>query len=207
MPMPSRPTTAGVLERRPAVRPIRSVVPAGPIGRWRRVPRWLVVALLLGLSCGRTGETETDLRAQEVTDRVQVFLIASGDGGAAGLAAGCGDSAVPVEVKLGQSEPALRGALRALLGMRSRLDPGSGLYNALYASPLALQRVERAGAEARVYLTGYVEIEDGCDGKRALAQLTETVLQFPDVQKVQLWLNDKPLRDLLAKVAKGGRTG
>jgi hypothetical protein len=175
--------------------------------RRRRVPRWLVLALLLGLSCGRTGETETDLRAQEVTDRVRVFLILPDDGGSTGIAAGCGDSAVPVEVKLAQPEPALRGALRALLDMHSRFDRASGLYNPLYASPLSLQRVERAGAEARVYLTGYVEIADNCDGKRALAQLTETALQFPDVQRVQLWLDGKPLRDLLSTVAKTAPKG
>lgn len=171
------------------------------------MPRWLVLALLLGLSCGRSGETETDLRAQEVTDRVRVFLILPDDGGSTGIAAGCGDSAVPVEVKLAEAEPALRGALRALLDMHSRFDRASGLYNALYASPLSLQRIDRVGAEARVYLTGYVEIADSCDGKRALAQLTETALQFPDVQKVQLWLDGKPLRDLVSTVTKKAPKG
>jgi hypothetical protein len=143
-----------------------------------------------------------------VTDRARVFLISAQDGGVLGLRVGCGDSAVPVEVRLPQPEPALRGALRALLDMHSRLDRASGLYNALYASPLELQRVERTGGgEVRIHLTGYLEIGDSCDAQRALAQLTETALQFSDVQRVQIWLDGKPLRDLLANVGKTERKG
>jgi hypothetical protein len=165
-----------------------------------------VLALLLALSCDQRAETETSQRAADVTDRVRVFLIAPQDGGVKGQQVGCGDSAVPVEVKLPRSEPALHGAFHALLGIRSRNDPASGYYNALYASPLQLQRIERVGGEARVHLTGYLAIGDSCDGQRALAQLTETALQFQDIQRVQLWLDGKPLRDLLFKSGKTGGT-
>jgi hypothetical protein len=165
-----------------------------------------VLALFLALSCDRPAGTETNQRAAEVTEQVRVFLIAPQDGGVLGQRVGCGDSAVPVEVKLPRAEPALYGALHALLGKRSRNDQASGYYNALYASPLELQRIERVGGEARIHLTGYLEVGDSCDGQRALAQLTETALQFQDVQRVQLWLDGKPLRDLLFKTGKTGGT-
>jgi hypothetical protein len=187
--MRSRPSTGGV---EPARRQL--------------CPRWLALALLLGLSCGTSGETEepVDLRAAAVTGRVRVFLIAPQDGGALGRRIGCGDSAVPVAVDLPQPAPALEGALRALLAMDARYDRASGLYNALFASPLEIRKIERAGAEARVYLSGYLEIGDRCDGERVLAQLTETALQFQDVQRVQIWLEDRPLRELLAPSSRAG---
>ncbi|HVS00642.1 MAG TPA: hypothetical protein VMW27_28740 [Thermoanaerobaculia bacterium] len=40
-----------------------------------------------------------------------------------------------------------------------------------------------------------------------LAQLTETALQFEDVQRVQFWLDDRPLRDLLLAAGSGKRNG
>jgi hypothetical protein len=130
---------------------------------------------------------------------VRIFLIEKKDGGLLGRRTGCGDKAVPVEVKLPRRMPALGGALEALLGMRGDGDdPRTGFYNALHASPLRISNLQRRGGELRVRLEGYLELGDPCDGERALAQLTETALQFPDVQAVFFYLGDKPLRDALA---------
>ncbi|HEX2644327.1 MAG TPA: GerMN domain-containing protein, partial [Thermoanaerobaculia bacterium] len=84
-------------------------------------------------------------------------------------------------------------------GAEGSPDAAQGYYNALYASPLKVARIDRNGAEVRVHLTGYLEIADGCDGSRALAQLTETALQFSDVQRAQFLLEGQPLRDLLPR--------
>lgn len=168
--------------------------------RRRHPPFWLLPLMLLVIFYCTPPETESalDLNATAMTERVRVFLIAPEDGGALGRKVGCSDSAVPVEVQLPTSRPALEGSLEALFGLESRYHGASGLYNPLYASPLEIETVQRVGSEARIRLGGYVELGGDCDGPRMLAQLTETVLQFPDVQRVTFFLGDKPLRQLLA---------
>jgi hypothetical protein len=107
---------------------------------------------------------------------------------------------VAVVTTLPRQQPALEGALQALLEQQGhRNSPTTGHYNALYASPLTVERIERTGAEVRVHLKGYLEVEGACDGERALAQLTETVLQFPDVSRVQFLLGGRPLSGLLPR--------
>lgn len=165
-----------------------------------RLPLWPFLALFVGIACCSQGGGQlSDLQSDTQTESVRIFLIEREDGGIMGRKAGCGDSAVPVEVKLPRRMPALGGALETLLAMQGDAeDPRSGLYNALHASPLRISNLQRRGGELRVRLEGYLELGDACDGDRALAQLTETALQFPDVQAVFFFLGDKPLREALA---------
>lgn len=167
----------------------------------QRRPRWLPPLVLLALFGGTPPsaiESSLDLGAADLTDRVQVFLIAPEDGGVLGRKVGCSDSAVPVEVVLPRRQRALEGSLTALFSLGERHHPASGLYNPLYASPLKVTALERTGGEARIRLSGYLEVGGDCDAPRILAQLTETALQFPDVQRVTFYLEDEPLRELLA---------
>ncbi|HEV7514823.1 MAG TPA: hypothetical protein VGR07_00855, partial [Thermoanaerobaculia bacterium] len=154
--------------------------------RQRRIAFVLTLGFLALAACGRGKAGQTGpavdpvmpiLRAGEPTRRVRVFLIAPGDNGRAGHRVGCGDSAVPVEINLPRPEPALEGALRALLAQKERYQEPSGLSNPLYSSALELVRVERQGAQgadARVYLKGYLEMGGECDNPRILAELQET---------------------------------
>lgn len=164
-----------------------------------RLPRWPFLALLVGIACCSQGGGDIgNLQADTPAESVRIFLIEKKDGGLLGRRSGCG-GAVPVEVKLPRRMPALGGALEALLGMRGDAeDPRSGFYNALHASPLRISNLQRRGGELRVRLEGYLELADPCDGDRALSQLTETALQFPDIQAVFFYLGDKPLREALA---------
>jgi hypothetical protein len=173
----------------------------------RRINLVLTLGFLSLTACnqGKAGQTGpaavTVLRAGEPTQRVRVFLIAPGDNGRAGHKVGCGDSAVPVEINLPSQEPGLEGALRALLALKERYQEPSGLSNPLYSSALELVRVERQGAhgsDIRVYLKGYLERGDECDNPRILAELQETALQFPDVSRVQFFLDDRPLAEILS---------
>ncbi len=165
-----------------------------------RLPRWPFLALLVGIACCSQGGADlSGLQADTPTENVRIFLIEREDGGILGRRTACNDSTVPVEVKLPRRMPALGGALETLLAMRGDgEDPRSGLYNALHASPLRVANLQRRGGELRVRLEGYLELGDRCDGDRALAQLTETALQFPDIQAVFFFLGDKPLREALA---------
>lgn len=165
-------------------------------------PRWLMPLALLAVFCCTPTDMvpALDLDATTVTERVHIYLISPEDGGATGRKVGCSDSAVPVEVALPRPTQALEGSLEALLALDTRYDGASGLYNPLYASPLEVEVIQRVGTEARIRLKGYIELGGDCDGPRMLAQLTETALQFQDVQRVTFFLGDKPLRELL-----GGR--
>lgn len=166
--------------------------------------RWPAALLIAALaSCGSPGDAPArPLRAEEATERVDVYLIALEDGGVEGNRIGCGDSVVPVEVSLPRPEPALKAALEALLAKGDRFDLASGRYNALYASPLELQKVEQEGDRVRIHLKGYLEIGGVCDAPRVLAQLRETALQFTDVEQVEITLGGKPLEEMLS--GRGG---
>jgi hypothetical protein len=164
----------------------------------RPVPWLLPLVVLAGLTCcARRDSAQPGIEAGTRTSSVQVYVIALHDRGASGRAAGCGDSAVPMGVDLPAPAPALDGALAALIALQEGAG-GKGLYNALAHSPLKVDRIERTGPEVRVYLSGYVEIDGDCDGARILAQLTETVLQFHDVQHAQFFLDGKPLQGVLS---------
>lgn len=184
----------------PSPSPSRSSTGSDRPRRRLRLSRWPLLALFAAVACGSQGGADlSDLQADTPTETVRVFLIEKKEGGMLGERTGCGGDAVPVERKLPRKMPALGGALETLLAMRGDADdPRTGFYNALHASPLRISNIQRRGSELRVRLEGYLELGDPCDGERALAQLTETALQFPDIQAAFFYLGDKPLRDALA---------
>jgi len=164
----------------------------------KRPLSWLLpLVVMAGLTCCARRDSAQVLKAGTRTSKVQVYVIALNDRGATGRATGCGDSAVPLDVDLPAPAPALEGALSALLTLQDGAET-KGLYNALAHSPLKIDRIDRTGPEARVYLSGYVELGGDCDGPRILSQLTETVLQFHDVQHAQFFLDGKPLQGALS---------
>lgn len=154
-------------------------------------------SLFLLLAACAKAPSPPDLKAAEVTRKAAVYLIALEDKGAKGPAVGCGDSAVPVAVELPAPSPALEGALASLLAAGKSYE-SAGYYNALASSPLKVQRIERSGGAARIYLTGYLELGGECDSPRVLAQIERTATQFEDVETVEVFLDEKPLADLLS---------
>lgn len=172
----------------------------------RREPRlrWLALALLAALSCNAVDSWKAQ-EASTLADHTKVYLIDLKDSGPdadEGRRIECGDSVVPVDVNLVRSRRALDGALETLLDMRHDYDPASGYYNPLYASRLTIERLDHVGAEVKVYLKGYLEVGGECDSSRVMAQLTETALQFPDVQRATFYLEGKPLAGQLAGLGR-----
>jgi len=147
------------------------------------------------LGCHRS-DPPLALDAGAQTRQARIFMIALDRGAASSPKAGCGGNAKAVEVELPVAAPALRGSLEALLAAGDRYE-SAGLYNSLAHSPLRLERLERTGAAVRIYLDGYLELGGDCDGSNVLAQLTETATQFRDVDKAELFLDGKPLLELL----------
>ena len=57
---------------------------------------------------------------------VQVFLVALEDGGHSGSPIGCGDSLVPVDIKIQATKGVLRAAIQALLSINSNIMENQG---------------------------------------------------------------------------------
>jgi len=130
---------------------------------------------------------------------VKIFMIAVDDNGQAGTPVGCGDSVVPVMVEIPSTQAVLKAALQALLSTKDQFYGQSGLYNALYQSDLQLESASiDASGKASVNLTGSLKMGGECDTPRVQAQLEHTVRQFPNVTEVNIFINGKPIADVLS---------
>ncbi len=129
---------------------------------------------------------------------VKVYLIAVGDNGVSGDLIGCGDSAVAVDVEIAPTQGVLKAAFQALLSIKTRDYGQSGLYNALYQSSLQLDSVKIENGTATINLSGSLLLGGECDNPRVEAQLTKTALQFVTVKQVSIFINGKPLKDVLS---------
>lgn len=132
------------------------------------------------------------------TQFVQIFLIAIDDNGQGGVPVGCGDSAIPVQVEIPNTQGVLKATLESLLAVKTQSYGESGLYNALYQSDLRVENVSITYGIATINLTGTLLMGGECDNPRIQAQLEQTVLQFPTVSKVEIFINGKSLADALS---------
>jgi hypothetical protein len=130
---------------------------------------------------------------------VKIFVIAVDDNGQAGIPIGCGDRAVPVMVEIPPTQEVLKAAVEALLSVKDEYYGQSGLYNALYQSDLQVESVSvDTNGKASIYLTGSLIMGGECDTPRVQAQVEQTVLQFPTVKDVVIFINGKPLSDVFS---------
>jgi len=68
----------------------------------------------------------------------------------------------------------------------------------LYQSDLQLESISLENGIAVINLTGTMALGGVCDIPRVEAQLESTVLQFSTVQEVSIFVNGKPLKDVLS---------
>jgi hypothetical protein len=92
----------------------------------------------------------------------------------------------------------LQAALVSLLSIKDQYYGQSGLYNALYQSDLQVDSITIVAGKASVYLTGTLLMGGECDIPRVQAQLEQTILQFPTVTEADIFINGKPLADVLS---------
>lgn len=127
-------------------------------------------------------------------EAVRIFLVGLGGG-----SVGCGDELVAVEQRVPSTRAPLTAALQALLSLKEREYGQSGLYNALYQSDLQLARVAIESGTATIELRGQLRLGGVCDAPRVEAQLRQTALQFPTVQRVHVTVNGTPLQQVLSE--------
>ncbi len=128
-----------------------------------------------------------------------IYLIALEDDGRNGQETGCDDSVLPVEVEIEPTVSPLTTALETLFNIDERFYDESGLYNALYRTDLAVERIDIVDDVATIYLTGDFAIGGVCDSPRVRAQLEETALQYATVDEVQIFVNGESLDSLLSE--------
>jgi hypothetical protein len=136
---------------------------------------------------------DQDENGENLFTRTNIYLIALEDGGQSGMEIGCGDSVVPVEVEIEPTIAPLTAALETLFSINERDYGQSGLYNALYQSELAVERIDIVNGVASIYLTGQLRVGGVCDEPRVRAQIEETALQYYTVDEVQIFVNGEPL--------------
>lgn len=136
--------------------------------------------------------------SSETVSTVQVFLVALEGGSNSGEEIGCGDRLVPITLMIEPAEDALRASLTHLLALEDREHGGSGLYNALHASELIVDRIRVDNGSAEIHFSGQLLAGGVCDSPRILGQLSATALQFDDISVARFFVNDLPLEEVLS---------
>jgi LysM repeat protein len=126
--------------------------------------------------------------------QVNIYLVGIGTG-----RVGCGDQVVPVKRNIPPTQAPLTAALNELLSLHDQYYGQSGLYNALYQSNLAVQKITRNGTTWYIYLTGTMQLGGVCDIPRVEAQLQRTALQFSTVKRAYYYVNGVPLKTALSQ--------
>jgi spore germination protein GerM len=120
---------------------------------------------------------------------VKLFFILENGNGKFGKKIGCGDSVVPVVVKIAPTATPMREAFVQLLAVKDEQYCQTGLWNSLFQSSLSVQAVSISNGTAIIKLTGEYKDNGQCDTPRAEAQLVETAKQFPNVKNVKIFVN------------------
>jgi LysM repeat protein len=125
--------------------------------------------------------------------QVQIPLVATDTAGPVG----CGDTIILVKRSVPATTEPLTTAVKQLLSLHTQYYGQSGLYNPLYQSNLAVQSVTIQNGQAVIRLSGSLRLGGECDDPRVAAQFDAIGRQFSTVQKVQVYINNKPLQQLL----------
>ncbi len=132
------------------------------------------------------------------TTRVKLFFIALNDNGRSGKAVGCGDSVVFRERDIPKTESVLKDTLTMLFSAKQQYYGTSRLYNALFQSDLRVTGISAHDGVFTVDLAGKLVLTGVCEDARIKAQIMETIMQFPTVKQVNVFVNGVALESLLS---------
>jgi spore germination protein GerM len=126
---------------------------------------------------------------------VQIYVVAIDDGGKQGRLIGCNDSLVNLAQHVTDAT-SLTLALESLFAYRSTENAS---YTALNNAQIVVGEAKVENSVATVRLSGAYELDGTCDGPRFVEQITQTVIDFPDVETATITLNDKPLAEVASQ--------
>jgi hypothetical protein len=139
--------------------------------------------------------TTTEPQAN-LTSQVKLFYYKLEDNGQNGKKIGCGDSVIGIAKTITPTQAPLRAALDALFAdKRQTVD---GLSNVLYQSNLKVDSLAIVSGVATVKLSGTYTLGGVCDNPRFMAQIEETVMQFPTITESSIFINNKTIESLLS---------
>ncbi len=142
-----------------------------------------------------------ELNSKNITLLNNIYMVAIEDNGRIGRQIGCNDSLVSVPAELDQSAPLdvqVASLYSQLLEIDTQQYGAEGYYNALYQSSLNVQSVTVLDDTANVQLSGSLVLGGTCDNPRVEEQLKSVALQFPQINNVNITINNIPLNDLLS---------
>jgi hypothetical protein len=163
-------------------------------GRTREVSA-LVYQNLKGAYALTDWSAAGDAGGGAATREVKVYLVAVGDAGKAGRKIGCDDSLVAVTRSVKNDGAPLRAAVRELLSMPHEYEGGLGNY--WYGERLRVTGATVSRGTATIRITGRVYVAGVCDEPRIEEQIKETARQFPGVRRVNVFVNGRPLAQVI----------
>jgi len=127
-----------------------------------------------------------------------IYYVAIGDNGVSGPAIGCGDSLVATTTAPVRFTDQVGPSIGTLLTNKSRDVGLSGLVNVLYQSDLTYVGGELTGSTITIWLTGQFMLGGVCDIPRAKAQLEYTAMAASGATSAQVFVNGRPLDEVLS---------
>ncbi len=122
--------------------------------------------------------------------------MAVGDNGKKGIKIGCDDSLVRVARKIKPTVAPLKAAIEELLAIPHEYSKELGNY--WRGKNLKLKMVSITEGVATIHITGEGPFVAGvCDEPRITEQIEKTAMQFNSVNTVKVFVNDKPLADVI----------
>jgi spore germination protein GerM len=136
---------------------------------------------------------------EQADSKVNIYLVAFAGTSLEGKQIGCGDVLVSVTKNVLVEKNVVESAINELLLVTDTDE----LRNFVKGPGLLLFQATIANETADVYLKGEFNISGVCDIPRIKEQLYETIKQFPEIKKVNIFINDKSLEDYLSLAGKG----
>jgi hypothetical protein len=155
----------------------------------------ILTAIIL-LIINRCSKTDSD-EPKELT--ANIYLVAPKGSDQTGKTFGCGDILVAESKNIQYEKTPLEAILAELFARNSTND----LHNFVKGPNLILYQVTIANGNADIYLKGDFVITSVCDSARIREQLYETANQFPDIKKINFFINTQTLETYLAIAKKG----
>ena len=139
----------------------------------------------------RTEMFGEQLQESQTQYTAPAFLLLLEDNGEHGKQIGCNDSVVAVPLPAKEIGSDMQQSVEALLALKETeiTVGGTTYYNALVQSDLTFAGLWVRQGKATLALEGTIRSGGVCDDPRIDAQLFQTLLQFPNVQKVEIQLN------------------